>query len=149
MLAQRAGAAHRVEQGLVRVERLVLLGIIAGLDAGPEDDLARVGLFQAQDQAQQHRFARAVRADQPHPLAVPDEQVDALQRPAGPKGFVHPFDLQHLVRAAPAVQLQRHAPALQHRLLDAVNALDALLDRLAAAGRTSRCHRPAPRWHSA
>ncbi len=42
------------------------------------------------------------------------------------------LSLQHLVAAPPALQIQPHPPPLQHRLVDALDAVDTFLNGLAA-----------------
>ncbi len=133
--------AHFLDQGLAGVQRLVLLGVIADAHAGADHDLARRRLLLAQDAAQEHALACTVRPQQTHPLAVPDQQVQLGQEhlltfPAvfGCKSLVQVDDLEHLVRAAPAVQRQAHLAPLQRRLFHPVHALQHLATAARLAG---------------
>ncbi|MGB8214885.1 MAG: hypothetical protein WCE68_15125 [Anaerolineales bacterium] len=51
-LAQIPGSPDGIQQGLIQVERIALLGIVAGADVGAELDLACIRDFHSQDEPQ-------------------------------------------------------------------------------------------------
>ena len=84
-VSRQLGAAERMFSRTVRlgVERLVLLGVVAELEAVPRLDLAGVGLLDAGEHPQQGRLAGTVEAEDHDPRAPVDRQVDVgedLQR---------------------------------------------------------------------
>src|ERR1051325_2716822 len=122
----------------------MLLRLVTYLDTRPDLDFSIGWLFFPQDQAQQYRFPGAVRADQTHPLAGPDEEVDMIENRtilqtervwlSAMKRFTYIFQFKHLVRPAPAIYRQVHFAALKHRLLDLVHLVKPLLHGLGFSG---------------
>ena len=88
----------------------MLLGVIADLHAWANDDGAGGRLILAADQPEQHRFARAIGTNQPHPLAAHDQQIHAVQHHVQVTIWQlecspHAGDLQHLAAAYPPGEL--------------------------------------------
>ncbi len=80
------GRAHVLQDGAVRVEGLVFLGVVADLEAVAGADLAGVGLLDAAQDAQQGGLPGAVEAQDDDPVAPVDGGVDVgedLQRAVG------------------------------------------------------------------
>ena len=67
----------------------VLLGDVGGARQLLQGDRAAVGGLQPAEDTQQGRLARAVRPDQPDPVAAVDAQVDAGEQGLGAEGLGH------------------------------------------------------------
>jgi len=70
------GRAHVLQDRAAGVQGLVLLGVVAELEAVARGDHAGVGLLHAREQAQQGGLARAVQTEDDDPGALVDGQVD-------------------------------------------------------------------------
>ena len=143
------GVPHGLEDGRGRVQRLVLLGVVADDGAMPGRDLSGVGGVDPREDAQQRRLARSVEAEDHDPAPPVDGEVDVgehLQRavragePGGHQGNpaarlgLGEAQGGHLVAAAHLVA-RRHdlVRALEHRLRSlGLGGLGAHLLRLAA-----------------
>jgi hypothetical protein len=99
-LAQLEAVGHVARHRHVRPERVVLehhadvplVGRQPAHHAPAETDLARVGLVEPGDEAEQRGLATAGRAEQREQLAVADRQVDAVHRGGGAEALDQPGD---------------------------------------------------------
>ena len=141
----RARLAQRLDRGLAKVERLVLLGVVAGLDAWTHPHLARVRFHLSKDQLEQDRFARAVRANDAHPLAVHDRAHGAAQDDVLTERFVHAAQLHHFGAAAlRGAEVEQHLAPLEHRPLHLFHAVDLALFVIGLAFVALVQHHPRP-----
>ena len=105
-----------------------MLGVVRGLNAWANPELAPIRREQPADQAQQHRLAGAVRPHHAHALAVLDQSDRVEQHDPLAKQLIDTAQLHGLRTAAHArPKLQRHPAPLQHRAIHLIHAVDLAL----------------------
>ena len=135
-------AVQLADQGVLRVETLVLLREIADLHAAADLHAPRLRRQLAQEHAQERRLARAVRPDDGDAVALAHEERQMREHRARAKGEGHILQLRHALGAlggrmegevAETRFLRRHDDALQATQLALAPARLLRLDACAIA----------------
>lgn len=87
---RRVAVVNGVEDGQTVVQNRVLRRV-DDVDAAPDGACPGVQRLGPGDEFQQSRFAAAIAANQPHPVALVDEQVDGVEQDPFAKLFADVF----------------------------------------------------------